>query len=47
VFGSVGDQAGGVTAEGTATADVRRRFFDEMGRWFGAYMYGRVRDQLL
>ena len=25
----------------------RRRFFDEMGRWLGAYMYGQVRDQLL
>jgi hypothetical protein len=25
----------------------RRRFFDEMGRWLGAYMYGSVRDQLL
>jgi Serine aminopeptidase, S33 len=29
-----------------ASAD-RRRFFDEMGRWLGAYMYGQVRDQLL
>jgi hypothetical protein len=28
------------------TAD-RRQFFDEMGRWLGAYMYGGVRDQLL
>lgn len=25
----------------------RRQFFDEMGRWLGAYMYGDVRDQLL
>jgi hypothetical protein len=25
----------------------RSRFFDEMGRWLGAYMYGQVRDQLL
>jgi alpha-beta hydrolase superfamily lysophospholipase len=25
----------------------RRLFFDEMGRWLGAYMYGGVRDQLL
>jgi hypothetical protein len=25
----------------------RSRFFDEMGRWLGAYMYGPVRDQLL
>ncbi len=31
-------------------ADVpagRKRLFDEMGRWLGAYMYGQVRDQLL
>jgi hypothetical protein len=27
--------------------DDRRRFFDELGRWLGAYMYGQVRDQLL
>jgi hypothetical protein len=27
--------------------DARRRLFDEMGRWLGAYMYGQVRDQLL
>lgn len=26
---------------------ARRRLFDEMGRWLGAYMYGQVRDQLL
>ena len=25
----------------------RRRLFDEMGRWLGAYMYGNARDQLL
>ena len=25
----------------------RRQFFDEMGRWLGAYMYGSLRDQLL
>jgi len=32
--------------EGDAGGD-RRDFFDEMGRWLGAYMYGKVRDQLL
>jgi Serine aminopeptidase, S33 len=33
---------------GAATGSVsRRRFFDEMGRWLGAYMYGQLRDQLL
>jgi len=26
---------------------ARRRLFDEMGRWLGAYMYGGTRDQLL
>jgi hypothetical protein len=31
-------------ADGTAG---RKRLFDEMGRWLGAYMYGQVRDQLL
>lgn len=25
----------------------RRRFFDELGRWLGAYLSGQVRDQLL
>ena len=25
----------------------RRQLFDELGRWLGAYMYGKVRDQLL
>jgi hypothetical protein len=24
-----------------------RQFFDEVGRWLGAYMYGGVRDRLL
>ena len=33
---AAGDLAGG-----------RRRLFDEMGRWLGAYMYGQVRDRLL
>jgi hypothetical protein len=33
-------QAGGAGAD-------RRQFFDELGRWLGAYMYGKVRDQLL
>jgi alpha-beta hydrolase superfamily lysophospholipase len=32
--------------EATVTAQ-RRRLFDEMGRWLGAYMYGQLRDQLL
>ncbi len=32
---------------GAPPAPQRRRLFDEMGRWLGAYMYGQVRDQLL
>jgi hypothetical protein len=38
-------KSGGGPAEGSA--GDRRRFFDELGRWLGAYMYGSVRDQLL
>jgi hypothetical protein len=39
-------------ADGEARPDARepadrRVFFDELGRWLGAYMYGQVRDQLL
>ena len=30
-----------------AAGQDRSRFFDEVGRWLGAYMYGQVRDQLL
>ena len=38
----------GQTAKGAAdVAAARKRLFDEMGRWLGAYMYGQVRDQLL
>jgi hypothetical protein len=33
--------------QGGADDAGRRRFFDELGRWLGAYMYGQVRDQLL
>jgi alpha-beta hydrolase superfamily lysophospholipase len=29
------------------TIPQRRRLFEEMGRWLGAYMYGQLRDQLL
>ena len=25
----------------------RRAFFDAIGRWLGAYMYGQLHDQLL
>jgi hypothetical protein len=33
--------------DSAAPGQDRRRLFDEMGRWLGAYMYGRLRDQLL
>ena len=32
---------------GQAEGAGRQLFFDELGRWLGAYMYGQVRDQLL
>jgi hypothetical protein len=38
------DGLDGQTPDGRAG---RREFFDEIGRWLGAYMYGSVRDQLL
>jgi hypothetical protein len=34
-------------ADDTAAGQDRRRLFEEMGRWLGAYMYGQLRDQLL
>jgi hypothetical protein len=37
----------GLPGQAPDPGDGRRRFFDEMGRWLGAYMYGKVRDQLL
>jgi|SRR5580658_1301796 alpha-beta hydrolase superfamily lysophospholipase len=39
--------AGNDGPPGAVPAPQRRRLFDEMGRWLGAYMYGQVRDQLL
>ena len=40
--------AGDGPAAGAPGADAdRRRMFDELGRWLGAYMYGHLRDQLL
>jgi hypothetical protein len=39
--------AGSDAPLGVAPPPGRRRLFDEMGRWLGAYMYGQVRDQLL
>jgi alpha-beta hydrolase superfamily lysophospholipase len=38
----------GLGSHGRRETDAgRRQFFDELGRWLGAYMYGQVRDQLL
>jgi len=37
----------GSWGNGFGSLPQRRRLFDEMGRWLGAYMYGQVRDQLL
>jgi len=37
----------GLAGNGLGPPSQRRRLFDEMGRWLGAYMYGQVRDQLL
>jgi hypothetical protein len=42
---AAGEPGGGEAAQAADTD--RRQFFDEMGRWLGAYMYGHVRDQLL
>ena len=39
--------AGDGASSGQPPGPQRRRLFDEMGRWLGAYMYGQVRDQLL
>lgn len=39
------EEAGTIAGDGSAPQ--RKRLFDEMGRWLGAYMYGQVRDQLL
>ena len=37
----------GLDGQACGAGADRRRFFDELGRWLGAYMYGKVRDQLL
>jgi hypothetical protein len=39
-----------LAAHGRDAADPasnQRLLFDEMGRWLGAYMYGKARDQLI
>jgi hypothetical protein len=42
-----GEAGPGETEPGQADGAGRRLFFDELGRWLGAYMYGQLRDQLL
>lgn len=37
----------GADVQPSGADGARRRFYDEMGRWLGAYMYGQFRDQLL
>jgi hypothetical protein len=39
--------AGGLPGQEPAIPAQRRRLFDEMGRWLGAYLSGQIRDQLL
>jgi hypothetical protein len=38
---------GAAGREPAEPASSQRLLFDEMGRWLGAYMYGKARDQLL
>jgi hypothetical protein len=37
----------GLDGQADGAGADRRQLFDELGRWLGAYMYGKVRDQLL
>lgn len=38
---------GGQPGEGLPAPEHRKRYFDELGRWLGAYLSGQIRDQLL
>ena len=38
---------GGQPGEALPEPESRKRFFDELGRWLGAYLSGQIRDQLL
>jgi pimeloyl-ACP methyl ester carboxylesterase len=38
---------GGQPGQALPEGPDRKRFFDELGRWLGAYLSGQVRDQLL
>ncbi len=47
VTGAAGGAIGGAVHAGPGSPAGGQTFFDELGRWLGAYMYGQVRDQLL
>jgi pimeloyl-ACP methyl ester carboxylesterase len=38
---------GGLPGQALPAGPERRRYFDELGRWLGAYLSGQIRDQLL
>ena len=38
---------GGQPGEALPAPEDRKSFFDELGRWLGAYLSGQIRDQLL
>jgi len=44
---ATGHRLGAPGREPADPASRQRLLFDEMGRWLGAYMYGKARDQLL
>jgi hypothetical protein len=37
----------GLPGQALLVGPERRRLFDELGRWLGAYLSGQIRDQLL
>ncbi len=41
------DMAAGLPGQPEPDAAGRRRYFDELSRWLGAYLSGQIRDQLL
>jgi alpha-beta hydrolase superfamily lysophospholipase len=41
------DMTAGLPGEPAPSAPERRRYFEELSRWLGAYLSGQIRDQLL
>jgi hypothetical protein len=41
------DMTAGLPGEPSPGTQERRRYFDELSRWLGAYLSGQIRDQLL